>query len=58
MTSSTALASQGLFEQTRCPSLTQAVSLSFAEIAEDNQVGFIFISARVDEPENGILRNF
>ena len=35
MTASTALANQGLFELTRRPSLTRAVSLSFAETTEE-----------------------
>ena len=35
MTSSTALANEGLFELTRRPSLTRAVSLSFAETTEE-----------------------
>ena len=35
MTSSTALANEGLFELTRRPSLTWAVSLSFAETTEE-----------------------
>ena len=36
MTSSMAFASEGLFELTGCPLLTQAVSLSFAEISEES----------------------
>ena len=35
MTASTALANEGLFELTRRPSLTRAVSLSFAETTEE-----------------------
>ena len=35
MTSSTALANEGLFELTRRPSLTRAVSLSLAETAKE-----------------------
>ena len=35
MTSSTALANKGLFELTRRPSLTRAVSLSFAQTTEE-----------------------
>ena len=35
MTSSPALANEGLFELTRRPSLTRAVSLSFAETTEE-----------------------
>ena len=35
MTSSTALANEGLFELTRRPSLTRAVSSSFAETTEE-----------------------
>ena len=35
MTSSTALANEGLFELTWCPSLTWAVSSSFAETTEE-----------------------
>ena len=34
MTASTALANERLFELTRCPSLTRAVSSSFAETTE------------------------
>ena len=35
MAHSTALANEGLFELTRCPSLTPGVSLSFAETTEE-----------------------
>ena len=35
MTASTALANEGLFELTRRPSLTRAISLSFAETTEE-----------------------
>ena len=34
LTASAALANEGLFELTQCPSLTRAVSLSLAEITE------------------------
>ena len=37
MTSSTALANEELFELTLCPSLTQAISLSFAETTEESE---------------------